>query len=288
MTQNEQDAAIERFRSGETKFLVATSVAEEGMDIPDCNIVIRYNHVGNEITTVQTRGRSRKRGGTSLLLGVEEVLQREILNIGRSKMMDDAILQFRRMSLPKVKKQIKDHQEKIIQDEELKEEVSKGNQKNKINSHFQLLCFKCKELTINNEFIKTINKTHHVVTDPEFRSKLYLRSDQSPRNPFDGIQITGKIYCKECNNHLGVMFRYKGIMFPSIRMEGFQIVTSTGQPMMRKKWKDLPFMVKEMSHEDYLGMISSRRETRNPERRDNDVIVPTCQDNQFEEDMDET
>ncbi len=58
MTQNEQDKVISKFKNGQVKLIVATSVAEEGLDIPECNIVIKYNHVGNEITTLQTRGGS--------------------------------------------------------------------------------------------------------------------------------------------------------------------------------------------------------------------------------------
>lgn len=56
MSQLQQQNAIEKFASGEVRLLVATSVAEEGLDIPECNLVIKYNHVGNEVTTVQTRG----------------------------------------------------------------------------------------------------------------------------------------------------------------------------------------------------------------------------------------
>jgi len=39
--------------------LLATSVGEEGLDIPECNIVIRYQHVSNEISKVQAEGRAR-------------------------------------------------------------------------------------------------------------------------------------------------------------------------------------------------------------------------------------
>ena len=59
MTQNEQDRVIQRFHTGEKNLLLATSVAEEGLDIKDCNYVIRYNMMGNEISTVQSRGRVR-------------------------------------------------------------------------------------------------------------------------------------------------------------------------------------------------------------------------------------
>ena len=59
MTQKEQEAGIKRFKTGETNLLLATSVAEEGLDISDCNYVIRYDMMGNEISSVQSRGRVR-------------------------------------------------------------------------------------------------------------------------------------------------------------------------------------------------------------------------------------
>jgi len=59
MTQNEQEAVIKRFKTGEKNLLLATSVAEEGLDISDCNFVIRYDMMSNEISSVQSRGRVR-------------------------------------------------------------------------------------------------------------------------------------------------------------------------------------------------------------------------------------
>ena len=56
MTAYAQVETLKRFKQGDVKLLVCTSVGEEGIDIAECNLTIRYNHVGNEVTTVQTRG----------------------------------------------------------------------------------------------------------------------------------------------------------------------------------------------------------------------------------------
>lgn len=51
--QNEQKEVISKFRTGKINLLIATTVAEEGLDIKECNIVIRYGLVTNEIAMVQ-------------------------------------------------------------------------------------------------------------------------------------------------------------------------------------------------------------------------------------------
>lgn len=56
MTDSKQRKAMEDFRSGASKLLVATSVAEEGIDIPDCNLVILYNYGTDEKGRIQTAG----------------------------------------------------------------------------------------------------------------------------------------------------------------------------------------------------------------------------------------
>lgn len=56
MTSVQQDDVLKYFRNGEHKVIIATSVAEEGLDVQKCNIVIRYEHVTNSIARVQTRG----------------------------------------------------------------------------------------------------------------------------------------------------------------------------------------------------------------------------------------
>ena len=61
MNQAQQDDVLQYFRDGKHKVIIATTVAEEGLDIQKCNLVVRYEHVTNEIAYVQARGKIIRR-----------------------------------------------------------------------------------------------------------------------------------------------------------------------------------------------------------------------------------
>ncbi|CBX93957.1 similar to dicer-like protein 1 [Plenodomus lingam JN3] len=54
-----QILAVSSFRRGELNCIFATSVAEEGLDIPQCNLVVRFDLYRTMIGYVQSRGRAR-------------------------------------------------------------------------------------------------------------------------------------------------------------------------------------------------------------------------------------
>ena len=68
MTQKEQIAMLDQFRGGDINTLVATSVAEEGLDIAECDIVIFYDVIPSEIRTIQRRGRTGRQSKGNLYI----------------------------------------------------------------------------------------------------------------------------------------------------------------------------------------------------------------------------
>ena len=58
LKQNEQKDILDDFRKKHFNVLIATSVAEEGLDIPDVEMVIFYEPIPSEIRTIQRRGRT--------------------------------------------------------------------------------------------------------------------------------------------------------------------------------------------------------------------------------------
>ena len=69
LTQKQQVEILEKFRAGEYNVLVATSVAEEGLDIPSTDMVIFYEPIPSEIRSIQRKGRTgRQQKGRVIVL----------------------------------------------------------------------------------------------------------------------------------------------------------------------------------------------------------------------------
>jgi Fanconi anemia group M protein len=61
MTQEEQMRVLRAFREGACNVLVATSIGEEGLDIPECGLVVFYEPAVSGIRYIQRRGRTGRR-----------------------------------------------------------------------------------------------------------------------------------------------------------------------------------------------------------------------------------
>ncbi len=86
LTQREQGAILDSFRRGERNVLVATSVAEEGLDIPATDLVVFYEPVPDVIRTIQRRGRTgRARLGRAVVLVAEGTRDEGIHRGARSR-----------------------------------------------------------------------------------------------------------------------------------------------------------------------------------------------------------
>ena len=88
MTQKVQKATLEQFRAGDYNVLVATSVGEEGLDIPATEAVIFYEPVPSAIRLIQRRGRTgRDRPGKVFVLITADTRDEAAYWSSRSKEM---------------------------------------------------------------------------------------------------------------------------------------------------------------------------------------------------------
>jgi ERCC4-related helicase len=91
MKQNEQVAILESFRNGDFDVLVATSIAEEGLDIPEVDLVIFYEPISSEIRYIQRKGRAgRKSSGSVIILATKDTI--DMRHLYSSKMRVDKMM----------------------------------------------------------------------------------------------------------------------------------------------------------------------------------------------------
>ncbi len=77
LSQKEQQSMIREFSSGEVNSLVATSIGEEGLDLPEISMVIFYEPVPSAIRTIQRRGRTARLAPGKLIILITKTTRDE-------------------------------------------------------------------------------------------------------------------------------------------------------------------------------------------------------------------
>jgi len=73
MNFKKQEKVLRQFRRHDFNLLIATSVVEEGLDIPECNLVCRFDFPKNYCSYVQSKGRARAKESRYYILVAEEL-----------------------------------------------------------------------------------------------------------------------------------------------------------------------------------------------------------------------
>ncbi|MFC6795220.1 DEAD/DEAH box helicase [Halobaculum halobium] len=68
MTQKQQQETLDAFRAGEFEVLVSTSVAEEGLDVPEVDLVLFFEPVPTAIRSIQRKGRTGRQAEGSVVV----------------------------------------------------------------------------------------------------------------------------------------------------------------------------------------------------------------------------
>lgn len=113
LKQSEQKAMIKKFSSGQINILVATSIAEEGLDIPEVNEVIFYEPIPSAIRKIQRAGRTaRLSKGKLKILITKKTLDETFHYVAQNKekRMHSAIKQIQK----DFKNPIKEYQETLL------------------------------------------------------------------------------------------------------------------------------------------------------------------------------
>lgn len=250
MSLTKQEDVMDSFRTGKTNLLVATSVAEEGIDVPECNLVIRYQHVSNEISLRQIQGRARaeKSQGISIISSDSTKKYKEIKNIELDMLVDEIMKNSSSHLNTMLKEKLEEIQEAIVCDRRRRVERKARLRQSQASKEIQLFCKRCKEFACYGTDIYLV-ENHHVVPVQEFQKKIKLKEHHDTKDLIvDSVSKTHKIHCANCDLDWGVNCRWKsGDSFPVIKCIAFTYEIA-GNCRTIKKWSQAPFKLKPLSN----------------------------------------
>ena len=245
MSKAVQDKAIKEFHEGTCNLLVATSVLEEGIDIPACNLVIRYQKVTSEIAKVQTQGRARAEDSQSFTIISSDSKKeyQELMNEEKISLAEEAMKHLPSGEL--LRRTLIERQKEILQAAATGDRAVAAHKEQYSPFEVDLHCKKCRSFMCNGSQVKTLNSNlQYIVTDPDFRSRIKVLEHHNPTTIEKGMSRTHKIYCSKCDQDFGVMGRWwkdHGV-HPVIKCCNFSFKIGD-EFRSYKKWSLVPFTV---------------------------------------------
>ena len=255
MSEEDQKSVVHEFRRGDCNVLVATSVAEEGLDIPQCNSVIRL-HMSGAKSKAQMKGRARAEDSEIVtIVSSDQKSYRDMLSDLQLSIMERIIYT---TSLP-LSEQILGSKQMTIMDTVMKEkEMRKMREMSHPAKDVKLHCNKCKVFVCRGSDIYFIDKTnHHVVPSEDFSTLYYTEEHHTPGylggcdDPV--VEKNYKIHCKgiegkPCNQSWGVLGTSSLFEVPVLKCESFNFYIGEGRaPKNFRKWKARPFKASPLS-----------------------------------------
>ncbi|XP_064294901.1 antiviral innate immune response receptor RIG-I isoform X2 [Phalacrocorax carbo] len=252
MTLPMQKGVLDAFKTNkESKLLIATSVADEGIDISECNLVVLYEYFGNVTKMIQVRGRGRAKNSKCILVTSKaEVVEYEKHNRYKEEMMNEAIERLQNWDETTFARKICDLQ---MKEKALRDSRKKDTRPKLVEGKKNLLCGKCKAYACSTDDIRVIQESHHTVIGDAFKERYITKPHQKPIQ-YDSFVKKNKMYCQNtnCQHDWGITVKYK--MFdnlPVIKIKSFVLENvETGTQMEFQKWRDINFSLKNFDVEE--------------------------------------
>ncbi|XP_071489889.1 antiviral innate immune response receptor RIG-I-like [Diadema antillarum] len=248
MSLRHQRDILNKFRDGEHKLLIATFV-EQGIDVPACNFVFRYNYISDGEGCLQARGRTRAPGGRFELVVHQErgLEKKDQLGKQQEKVMREATEELSELPEEMLKQKII-----AIQGRHLGRK-SLAHEHVELNHEFR--CQKCRVLVCRSSDIRVIPGGHHVIIAPDFLEKKVVRLSTDRHSPekreWASVRKSEhELACKDCHIKWGIVLKFREAYILAISVKYFLVIDNDAKSKHYQKWSSLPFTFKEASLEE--------------------------------------
>uniref|UniRef100_A0A8C2R742 RNA helicase n=1 Tax=Capra hircus TaxID=9925 RepID=A0A8C2R742_CAPHI len=250
MTQRDQQEVIQKFRTGTLNLLV------EGLDIPQCNVVVRYGLLTNEISMVQARGRARASQSVYSFVAAQgsRELQRELTNEALEALMEQAVAAVRAMDQAEYQAKIRDLQRAALVKRAVQAAQRESRQRKFLAEQVQLLCINCMVSVGYGSDLRKVEGTHHVNVNPNFSSPTMTQA-QHAWTPTGEKKLSEDRDSDLAISLLspqawGLQIIYKSVKLPVLKVGSMLLETPQGR-VRAKKWSRVPFTVPDFDYVQY-------------------------------------
>ncbi|CAF1418770.1 unnamed protein product [Rotaria magnacalcarata] len=256
---SEQDEALQNFRKGLSNVLIATDIVQEGLDVPECSFIIRYEFVSNEIGTVQSRGRARAEKSSCFLV-VDKGSKnhnKEMINRLKEKEMSEALNNWQQISSHDLKLNLQKVQSRIIDQWRAEADWKKIVQSKLQDSEGidgKVSCRTCDYYLGEISWIRKRN-SNYFVRQQQLAEHVEIELYSSAQM-YKEIQVNGKVRCgnRKCREDIGGVQQYtdrpdiKEICALACKKLKFTLKDQHGdyQVSTVKKWTEVTFKIPEL------------------------------------------
>ncbi|XP_013415811.1 interferon-induced helicase C domain-containing protein 1 isoform X2 [Lingula anatina] len=240
MSYGEQDAVLKKFKSGETKVLISTSVGGEGLHESNCGTVVIYDHMFDDVYSIQARGRARATKSTIAVIGAANTTAKHEVNVLLEQLTKMAVARIQQIPPEHMLQKINNMQHEDAHRRKQRREMMEEQKKKIRTDDINLICKgPCGKRVCKLSDIRKI-ETAHINPDPDFASNHVLfRDHHEPKKSALGIK---KIHCKECEQDWGNTLQSYG--YPCLKISAFY-TEEQGVKKSRKKWSSVPFSIQK-------------------------------------------
>ena len=255
MLDEDQKWVTAAFREGSCNLLVATSVAEEGLDIKQCNFIIRL-HISGARSKAQMKGRARSSDSDLFTIVAHDAkkLFKDMINDELIQLTNQLIETNALPPLQQLQKEITSQQKAILENAKKQKILEKLRKERHPAKDVEVKCKRCKITACHGSdiyWLDTSVNNDHVVPGEEFSASYDIVKHHTP-GYVDGctdpiVKKDYKIHCAECNQSWGIMGTWpSGVSFPILSCKCFNFY-SNGKPNNFTQWKNRTFEVLPLS-----------------------------------------